>query len=198
MADQVVRATVSGSFRRAMPEIQLAVQALVDAGVTVLSPADPRVVDQFGEFLFVASDRVRTIRIVQGRHLAAIARSNFLWLVSPEGYVGPSASMEIGFAIARGIPVFGCIPPKDLTIRQYVTIAPDITAAVAFCGRGPQTILELEVPNLLLAPDIAVDDAQQQLEIVRHRLTTDSGFYAEDSSELQSALWRVRKIAKSG
>jgi hypothetical protein len=64
--------TVSGSFRRAMSAVQDAVYRLTDAGALVLSPADPRVVDEFGEFLFVASDRVRAIRLVQSRHLAAI------------------------------------------------------------------------------------------------------------------------------
>ena len=124
-------ATVSGSFRQAMSEIQDAVYTLTDAGVPVLSPADPRVVDNFGDFLFVASDRLRTIRTVQSRHLAAIANSNFVWLVSPAGYVGISASMEIGFAAAHGVPVYADTPPMDLTIRQYVTIVGSIREAIA-------------------------------------------------------------------
>ena len=80
-----MRATVSGSFHRAMAAIEDAVYALTDSGVQVLSPADPRVVDQFGDFLYVASDRVRAIKLVQSRHLAAIEASDFVWLVAPEG-----------------------------------------------------------------------------------------------------------------
>jgi len=30
----------------------------------------------------------------------------FLYVVNPEGYVGETVSMEIGFAVALGIPVF--------------------------------------------------------------------------------------------
>src|SRR4051794_25445033 len=52
-------ATVSGSFRRSMRGVQEAVFAFTDAGVRVLSPADPRVVAQLGDFLFVASDHLR-------------------------------------------------------------------------------------------------------------------------------------------
>ena len=113
--------TVSGSFRRAMSAVQDAVYRLTDAGALVLSPADPRVVDEFGEFLFVASDRVRAIRLVQSRHLAAIKASDLLWLVAPAGYVGQSAAMEIGYAVAVGTPVFASEVPLDLTMRQYVT-----------------------------------------------------------------------------
>src|SRR4051794_10477549 len=78
-----IKATVSGSFRRAMADVQDAVYGLTDLGVEVLSPADPRVIDAFGDFLFVASDRARVIRLVQSRHLAAIQTSDFLWLVAP-------------------------------------------------------------------------------------------------------------------
>src|SRR4051812_2224864 len=102
----MVTATVSGSFHRFMIEIEEAVRSLSEIGVKVVSPADPRIVDAIGEFLFVASDRVRSIRMVQDRHLDAIAGSDFVWLVAPDGYVGQSASMELGFAVANGVPIF--------------------------------------------------------------------------------------------
>src|SRR4051794_20369938 len=104
MTDQL-NVTVSGSFRRHLAPIAAAVETFAGLGCRVLSPEDPRVVDSFGEFLFVASDRFRTIRTVQNRHLAAIGASQLLWLVNPDGYVGQSASMELGFAVALGIPI---------------------------------------------------------------------------------------------
>jgi hypothetical protein len=119
--DAMIRATVSGSFRRHMNAISTAVQELADLRVKVLSPADPRVVDSFADFLFVASDRVRSVRLVQDRHIESIRASDFLWLVAPDGYVGQSASMEIGFAVAAGVQIFGRDLPRDLTLRQYVT-----------------------------------------------------------------------------
>src|SRR5215208_5165935 len=106
MTDQALTATVCGSFRRAMGAVAEAVYRLTDDGVRVLSPADPRVVDRFGDFLFVASDRARAIKLVESRHLAAIEASDFVWLEAPEGYIGQSGAMEIGFAIAVGTPVF--------------------------------------------------------------------------------------------
>src|SRR6476661_7289410 len=98
--------TVSGSFHRHLDEIANAVHAFRAQGVKVLSPSNPEVVDRIGEFLFVASDRHRSVRLVQDRHLASLCHSNFLWLICPDGYVGQSASLEVGFAIARGLPIY--------------------------------------------------------------------------------------------
>src|SRR5271155_1407285 len=116
----MLKATVSGSFRRHMTAIYQAVEELAERGVDVLSPADPRIVDQIGEFVFVASDKVRSIKMVQDRHLECIRASDFLWLVAPDGYVGQSASMEIGFAVAQSIPVLSVDQVTDLTLRRYV------------------------------------------------------------------------------
>ncbi len=126
----MLKATVSGSFHRHMHKISQAVIELRELGVRVFSPADPRVVDHFEDFLFVASDIVRSIRLVQDRHLESIRASNFLWLVAPDGYVGQSASMELGFAIANSVPIFSSSKPSDLTIQQYTQIVPNLRAAV--------------------------------------------------------------------
>src|ERR1700733_9866744 len=115
----MLKATVSGSFHRHMDAISAAVHELATRSVRVLSPSDPRVVAAQGEFLFVASDRVRSVRLVQDRHLESIRAANFLWLVCPDGYVGQSASMEIGFAAGAGIPIFCVQSPSDLTLREY-------------------------------------------------------------------------------
>jgi len=114
VGEECLRAAVSGSFHRHMERITEAVHELAALSVRVLSPADPRVVAKQGEFLFVASDRVRSVRLVQDRHLESIRAADFLWLVSPDGYVGSSASMEIGYAAHAGIPVFATHAPSDL------------------------------------------------------------------------------------
>jgi hypothetical protein len=172
MTKAPITATVSGSFRQAMAAVQDAVYALTDAGVQVLSPADPRVVDQFGDFLFVASDRVRAINLVQDRHLAAIQASDFVWFVAPDGYIGLSGAMEIGHAVAAGTPVYCTEVPMDLTLRQYVTVVPSIADAVKRTRdlrrrrdtkRARQT--------LLLDPVTVLADAHAELQVLEHELT---------------------------
>src|SRR5271156_1931883 len=101
----MLTATISGSFHRHMEAITSAVHELAALSVRVLSPADPRIVAAQGEFLFVASDPVRSVRLVQDRHLESIRAADFLWLVCPDGYVGQSASMELGYAAAFDVPV---------------------------------------------------------------------------------------------
>jgi hypothetical protein len=159
-------ATVSGSFHRFMPEIESAVQELGAAGVHVLSPAYPKVVDHIGEFLFVASDRFRSIRLVQDRHLDCIEASDFLWLVCPGGYVGQSASMEIGFAVARDVPVLGTDLPSDLTLRQYVRKVGSLREAIRLSNSQ-----ERQKPEaFLIDPYASIDTAQRVLERIRQTL----------------------------
>jgi nucleoside 2-deoxyribosyltransferase len=162
-------ATVSGSFQRALPQVQTAIAELTSLGVTVLSPADARVVDSVGEFVFVASDRVRLVRAVQARHLAAISASDFLWLVAPEGYVGVSAAMEIGYAAACQIPVYALNSPTDITLRQWVRVVANISEAVHNReGFGPRLRM-----NLLLDPHTVIEAAHADLSLLREGLLGD-------------------------
>jgi hypothetical protein len=157
-----------------MGAIEDAVYALTDAGVRVLSPADPRVVDQFGDFLFVASDRVRAIKLVQSRHLAAIAASDFVWVVAPEGYIGQSGAMEIGYATAVGTPVYCSEVPIDLTLRQYVTTLsrPD-KALRELTRRGRAAAHAESARSVLLDPLDTVEVAHGHLERIAAELTRD-------------------------
>ena len=161
------RAVVSGSFRRHLDRIQSAVAELTEEGVEVLSPADPRVVDEFGEFLFVASDRLRSIHAVQSRHLAAIRISDFVWLEDPDGYIGQSASMELGFAVACRTPIFTLSTPNDLTLRQYVRTVSSLKECIRIVQQASST--KRQRP-LLVDPvegatqlHFAIDQLEQQL-----------------------------------
>jgi nucleoside 2-deoxyribosyltransferase len=114
--------TISGSFSRHAVQIDEAIRECRDLGFEVLSPTDMRIVGAEGAFLFVASDPVRSVREVQDKHLRAIAHSDFLWLVDPDGYVGVSAALEIGFACAQGVPVLSTRAPDDPGLKDKVTV----------------------------------------------------------------------------
>ena len=133
-----------------MREVQEAVYALTDMGVEVLSPRDPRVVGQIGEFLFVASDRLWSIRRVQERHLAAIAASDFLWLVAPDGYVGTSAAYELGYARAKGVEVFCKNAPADTTLQEFVSVVKGEKEAVEKARRTVKSAMLRGMPNGLI------------------------------------------------
>jgi hypothetical protein len=158
---QMVVATVSGSFNRHMSEIERAVNELVALRVHVASPADPRVVESVGGFLFVASDRNRSVRLVQDRHLECIRVSHFLWLVCPDGYVGSSAAMEVGFAAANGVPIFATTFPKDTTLRHYIHVTPTLRGAIdglSELHRRPAA------PRFIVDPHASIDEAHEVLQ----------------------------------
>lgn len=157
-------ATVSGSFHRNLSGVCDAVAALRENGVRVLSPADPRVVEEVGQLLFLASDIWRSIRLVQDRHLQAIANSDFLWLVCPDGYIGPSVSLEIGFALANNLPVYSQRLPDDLTLRHYVELVGDVREVVA--AVRPRRAKAVNLPSLLLDADVAIETAHYRLDTV--------------------------------
>lgn len=168
----MLKASVSGSFHRHMEAITSAVHELAALSVRVLSPADPRIVAQQGEFLFVASDPVKSVRLVQDRHLESIRAANFLWLVCPDGYVGQSASMEIGFAAAVGVPIFAAQLPVDLTLRQYVTMVPNLRSAMRLASTFTK---RRHMEGILIDPHASVEKAHYLLEKISAAISSPNG-----------------------
>jgi hypothetical protein len=189
-----IQVTVSGSFRRAMGAVQSAVEEFADRGALVLSPADPRVVDQFGDFVYVASDRVRHIRTVQSRHLVAVGASDFLWLVAPEGYVGVSAAMEVGFAASEGIPIFSAEVPSDLTLRQWVTVVAGPGAAIdriLAMSADEEAEPSVSTGGILLDPVAAIEKSHDDLVIAERGLLG-----RPDPLETAAAEAAVRRVGR--
>jgi hypothetical protein len=172
VGEQNLSAAVSGSFHRHMQVITAAVQDLASRSIRVLSPADPRVVAAQGEFLFVASDRVRLVRLVQDRHLESIRAADFLWLVCPDGYVGQSASMEVGFAAAVRVPIFSTHAPSDLTLSEYVVLVPTLSEAVRKVQISSRSRRR---EGILIDPHASVEEAHEMLERIKTELTCRSG-----------------------
>ena len=174
----MLRATVSGSFHRHMPAIYDAVGELRANGVEVLSPSDPQVVDNIGEFLFVASDRLRSIKLVQDRHFACIAESDFLLVVCPDGYTGASTSAEIGAAHASKVPVFATSPALDITLGEYVTRVPSIAEIVR---RHVNRKRPVAPTNVLVDPSVIINRTHTELEALESVLLGHSGDSARDA-----------------
>jgi hypothetical protein len=185
----MLTAAVSGSFHRHMPAIYTAVGELRASGVKVLSPEDPRIVDHIGEFLFVASDRLRSILLVQDRHFEAIRAADFLWVVCPDGYTGTSTSAEIGFARAAQTPVFSDRLPLDITLQHYVRRAPSLKAVVRYFSHRRQA--KHNTPRLLLEPEMAIESSMRALDTLKPMLL---GKRAPAIGEAEAAVSAARKL----
>jgi hypothetical protein len=168
----MLAAAVSGSFHRHMAAVTAAVHELAALSVRVLSPADPRIVAAQGEFLYVASDRVRSVRLVQDRHLDCIRAADFLWLVCPDGYVGSSASLEIGAAITASVPIFATRAPGDLTLREYVTVVPTLQDAIRKIEASSRPA---RPQGLFINPHASIQEAHVILEQLERTLTRQNG-----------------------
>lgn len=114
-----IYATVSGSFNRFLPQIQETVIELSNLGITVLSPRISRPVSQIGGFVMLEKDKGMPGEI-ERNHLKAISKSDFLYIVNPEGYVGRSVALEIGLALSKGIPIYSAEPPKDEVFSTFL------------------------------------------------------------------------------
>lgn len=169
-----LKVTISGSFHKHLDRIMESVQTFKELNVDVLSPKDPRVVDSIGKFLFVASDNHRSIRLVQDRHLSSIVQSDFLWLVASDGYIGQSASLELGFAIAYNVPIFCETIPPDLTLQQYIIQVRNEKEAIKIIKKQEQKIIS-QKSSLLINPNDSVEIAHNKLDSIKQLLSNPGG-----------------------
>jgi len=110
---------VSGSFRRSFDGISETVRMFESLGVDVLSPKASKVINPGEEFAILETDDIVDPQILEQRHLDAIATADALYLYNPEGYIGDSSKMELGWAIALGKPVFCKELLADSTLKFF-------------------------------------------------------------------------------
>lgn len=134
---------ISGSFSKHKPEIDQAIKEFNDLEVIVLEPAPgwlakPQVLrlnPDYNPNVFrpLPNEVGLSPKQIEDRFLRALRQSNFLYLENPSGYIGPSACLEIGFALAQSKPVFARFPPDksldidpffDLRLRQIKVLSP--------------------------------------------------------------------------
>lgn len=113
-------AVVCGTFHRDLPGLRADYEELLSAGSRIVSPVDIEFIGEREGFMFAAHEAHRSTEQIEADHIAAIAGADFIWLHAPEGYVGLSASMELGVAHALGRPIFGREKPQDVTLREFV------------------------------------------------------------------------------
>lgn len=137
---------LSGSFRKDLPGLRQDFDELRDLGFRILSPHNTNAVSEEDGFVFMQGEEAATPEAIEWRHLDAIRRSSFVWLHAPEGYVGPSAALEVGFARACGIPVYSRSAPNELVLQQMVRIVTSPRDLLAGLSRHPEPPLPAVQP----------------------------------------------------
>jgi hypothetical protein len=73
-------------------------------------------------FVYMRGEERETPTMIEKGHLNAIQKASFVWLHAPEGYVGFTSALEIGFAHAAGVPILAREAPNEPVFRSFVRV----------------------------------------------------------------------------
>lgn len=120
------KAVICGSFRRDFAGLEKLFRELETNGCRVLSPLTLDFTNMRSGFATSDNDESFSTREIERFHLRAICDADFVVVHAPEGYIGTSASFEIGYATALGVPVFSKHSPADEMLKTQLQITDSV------------------------------------------------------------------------
>lgn len=113
MSRENLSCVISGIFKY-KPEIDRTISEFRDLGVLVLAPETGWIARPAkkvlrlpaGGFHPLPSERGMNVGEVEDNFLVRLGRADFVYVESPEGYVGNSMALEIGYGVGLGKPIF--------------------------------------------------------------------------------------------
>lgn len=112
--------TISGSIRKFWNEIIKYILEFEKNGVKILSPKISKTKNIKDDFVYLINDKSKPIETIEKIHLLNILHSDFLFVVNPKGYIGISTSLEIGYALSKGIKVYSLEEPSDTLLKENI------------------------------------------------------------------------------
>lgn len=95
------RCVLHGSFRKHFSEIQRVHKLFTGTGIEVLAPSVSEVTETKDGFAMLSTDKEtdpRMIELLYLHNLKRLGENGFSYFVNPDGYLGKSASYELGIA----------------------------------------------------------------------------------------------------
>lgn len=190
---QVCDVVISGSYRKDFEALKRTYEEFQDLGCQILSPSSVTIVSEEDGFVYMKGEEREMPDKIEDRHLRAIQKANFVWLHSPNGYIGPTSALEIGFAHAAGVPVFGMESPKEGVFRAFVQV-------VASPGDVLKTRLHLSAPP---APALKAFQEYYRRAAVQRGYSREGPkecllLMVEEVGELARALRKRDKLVRHG
>lgn len=178
-----------GSYRRD-PEGLAKIFEILNRDYEVLSPDGLDFVDPEADFVRLPFEMDEEVVAIEERHLSAIAASDFVWLHAPEGYVGTSAALEIGYAKALGIPVFTDTIPVDETLAAMIHLVEEPARA--------EEVLQPDPGAGLVALQIYYDRMVERRGWDDETAKDALLLLTEEIGELARAIRKTEGLARSG
>jgi DNA-binding CsgD family transcriptional regulator/NTP pyrophosphatase (non-canonical NTP hydrolase) len=164
------------------------VTALTKLGITVLSPKSLTPVLEVNGFVILEKDKGSPGQI-EWKHLLAIGRSDFLYVVNPSGFIGHSVALEIGYALSKRIPIYSMEDASDEAFRGLLKSDVSLEKIKSHILRKKKSLNK----TLLKASPTLVDLQNYVAEMVRTR-----GFSAEELNHVVLLLIEeVGELAKT-
>lgn len=178
---------ISGSFRKHLPDIGKIRDEFMKLGFEVLSPQSSTAINQDAEFVILSSDKTQDIKTLEQKHLDSITRADALFIYNPNGDIGLSATLELGWAHALGKRIFAKEVPTDITLQQFC-IAPAQPSEISKQLSSQESHLEK------LSPQASLGTLQQYI----HDVVVERGFADESARDiLLLMIEEVGELAKS-
>ena len=183
-----------GTYRKDPEGLRRTFEKLRDLGFAILSPANPFIESEKQGFVYMQHENTHAPHQIENRHLDAIQRADFVWFFAPNGYVGPTGALEVGFARANGIPVYSDSPLNDVTIKEFIEIVD-----------SPSSVADYFTSHRVLPPAPAV----RSFQYYYRRAALQRGYshenakdclmlMVEEVGELARALRKRTKIVRHG
>lgn len=109
--------TISGSFRKHLDRILEIKRRLEKTGTKVLSPRFTEPKNPGERFVVFAGEEGLSPLELERHHLRSISESDALIVCDPDGYVGASALVEIGFAHSLGKRIVFVEKPEEFMLN---------------------------------------------------------------------------------
>lgn len=116
MPDSQFRCVIHGSFRKHLEKIKEIYNIFSRAGIEIIAPALSEVRSVENGFVFFESDQEKDPRMVELLYLQNLKRlgeRGFSYFLAPDGYIGKSASYELGIAQISNVRCFFSEKPED-------------------------------------------------------------------------------------
>jgi NTP pyrophosphatase (non-canonical NTP hydrolase) len=172
-----------GTYRKDQQALRRTFDELTGLGFSILSPANVSIETEKDGFVYMRHESTQTPEQLESKHLDAIQSADFVWFFAPNGYVGPTGALEVGFAHANGIPVYSDTPVNDTTIKQFVEIVD-----------SPSTVREHFRKHRVVPPPPAVKSFQHYYR----RVALQRGYAKESAKDcLMLMVEEVGELARA-